>query len=569
MGQLLAKYVDFSKGDAGWVDKANMQPGFWTGEQVMLYRDGSIGPRSGLIDLAPTGLPGGTIWGIGYVAAPNGAGGIDYLWIHKGTTLGTIPVYDVNGHVLTGQAFVASTGAFAANPAGGVTDHVDYSPGATLFCLDGDKCYKADWTTSAAGTLTALTSSPSGANIEIFNDLLIIGGQVGATNRIFFSAAGNFNSWPAANFVDISGGLTGAVEPHISGMRRLRDMLLVWTDIGQLFIITNITSDVTTWQTRQFMPGDTMSGPEKKAITRTREGTAWWTRRDALPFVGDQAFDAPTAAPVSFDGSSRVEDVVHTGYLRQQDFTNDRLSRTSAVSGRQEKSLVLMDAAGRALVGRAGTWSRHNLGAVAVNGHLIAPGNRGELFLYDAASTKVLAWQFELDRPPWKFSGSAAEVLPTSPLDGGSAQSPAPWFATPQFRPASGQLVSVDRIEIYFTTHATRDGTKNNHLDVYLQQFDAVDADEKIETGTLVPPDSRVSAGAMVAGGVTVAAFKGSGQMTYDAVPDTIDHRLRMNFPLPQDQKPAQGVRVLLQNLVGVSIHEVHLIGELHPDARP
>lgn len=569
--KLLARYADFSKGDAGWVDKANVPAGSFTGEQVCLYRDGSVGPRSGVLDLAPTGLPAGTIQGIGYVDQAV-TGGVDWVWIHKGTTLGVVPVYDTNGHVLTGQAFAASAGAFAHNPTSNVVDTVDYSPTTTIFTLFGDQAYKADWSTGAAGTLSALTGSPGAGCCEVIAGYLVLASSPTNTNRLFFSKFGDFTTWPALNFIDISGGLTGAGSPIISAIRALRDVLLVWTHIGQLFIVSNIqpdpTSGVVTAQIRQFMPGDVMSGPEKKAIGRAREGAAWWTRRDSLPFPGDQAYDAPSAVPVSFDGATRVEFPPQGGYLRQPDFTNDRLSRTTAVPGREEKSILLLDHGGRALIGKdpnkSGTltWTRHNLAASGVSGHLVTVGLRGDLFMLDAAGADLSAWQFELDRPPWKFSGSAVETLPYTPLDHGAAFAPAPWIATAEFRNLAAEIQSIDQVVVFFTAFATRD-TAHNHFDVAVQQFDAVDADEHIEIGSFFPPDSDTSGGAMVANGVTI------GLGSYDAAPDTIDHRRRATFLVPQDHKPSLGSRVLIQNLVGVSIHAIQMYGTTYTDARP
>lgn len=560
MSQLLAKWTDFSKGEAGWMDKAAIPAGYFTGEQVMLYRDGSIGPRSGVIDLGPTGLPAGALQGIGYVHIGT-SGATNYVWIHKGTTIGRIPVYNTTGKVLGGQAFAACAGSFAAVPPGtAIADYVDYSPTALIIAVDADKAYVVDWTVGANGTLTALTGSPGGAHVELFNEFLLLAGNPTFPNRVWYSAPGNFNSWPAGNFFDISGGLTGTASPVITCLRRLRDMILIFTDIGQLFICTNLTSDPTTLQIRQFLPGDVMSGPRDRAIVRDRVGNIWFTRRDELPFIGDQNYGSPTAVPVAFDGATRREYIEQAGYLRQPDYSSDRLSRTAGVPGRHQSSVVLTDQAARALIWRNGTWSRHRL--PAMDGGIVGNGIRGEMFLMDAAHTTVYAWLFEFDRPPYKFAGGATDVLPWSAVDLGSPMLPLAWAATPEFRPVNGDAINVERVEVLLTSHETGDSV-NNHLDVFVQQYDKVDANEKWDTA-FFPPDSETSAGAMVANGVTIGCAN-----AFDEAAVTGGRRRRVAFYVNPDGVPAMGVRVLLRGLRGVSIHEIHLFGDTIKTQRP
>lgn len=561
---LLGVFSDFSKGNAGWVDKTKVGPGFWLGEQVQAFRDGSVGPRAGLLDLGVTGLPGGgpTLYGLGYLH-PVIAGDIDYVWLHLNNGIGRVPVYNTSGRLLLAQAYTAAAGTFAAVPAGdALGDHVEYSPSITLIQVDGDKTYYVDWLDGANGTIHPIAASPSGAHLEIYNEFLIVSGGPGNSNRLRFSAPGDFTTWPAANFIDISGGLTGTAteQPKITAIKRMRDSLIAWTSIGQVFIITSISQDAATWRIRELQPGDHMSGPRGMGPVRDHSGQIWYTRRTTMPVPGDEAFDAHSAVPISFDGASRNEELTQAGWLRQPSTDNDSISRITGAAGRDELSFALMGPQGRALVNRQGAWSRHRFNP-NVNGQVVTAGHRGEIFACDTAMTKLYGWQMELERPPWKNQGSTVAKIPTSDADAGGALTPPVWLATPQLRDSS--LLSVKRVEVLLTSWDTA-ATLHNHLECAVQQYDAVDANELLDVANVFPPDATVSGSAMAAGGTTVPCSP-----AFDEAAPAAAHRRRVVFYPNPDQLPARGVRVLLTALQGVSIHEVHLYGDPVADPRP
>lgn len=409
MSDLLVRYNDFSKGDSGWVDKARVGPGYFQGEQIVPYRDGSVGPRSGLLDLDNEAPPAGPLYDVGYVDMATG--GTEYVWVHKGAKLARIPVYDGSGRVLTGQSFANVTGSFANQDP--VTDSVEYDPNITYFTILHGRTYKCDWSAGANGTLTMFAGSPGGRCMEVFGKFLVLGGDQSHPNRIFYSEPGNHGVFPPANFVDV--GPSGVGAPTIRAMKRLRDQLLVWTDLGQLFIITGTfgANEVI----REFMPGDQMSGPaSNKSIVRSRDGVVWWTRREEVPNLNDQTYNLPSAVPVSFTGGQRVERLDLGGYLRQDKFASNRESFTAGVAGRSERSLLLVDhSTGRVLLCRGDAWTRHQF----ADGNLlhVVAGSRGEMFAMNEDGAHLWAWLFELERPPWAFGGSGVEPLPWADTD--------------------------------------------------------------------------------------------------------------------------------------------------------
>lgn len=570
MSVLLARWNDFTKGDAGWLDKSKIAAGFFTGENVQVFRDGSVGPRSGLLDLAPVSLPGAGTYTpqcMGYVDMDNT--GVEYVWIAAGfgasgltNAVGRVAVFDANGKVLTGQTFHAVSGAFTQCP----VDAVQYDARITLMVTQLHGVYKVDWSSGSNGTASAVGGSPNGGCIEIFGDFLCVAAPSFAqANRIMFSKASDYTTWPAGNFVDVgTAGNIGGDVPAIVAMRRVKDQLLVFCDTGQLFVITGTlgSNEVI----REFMPGDAMSGPSvPSSVARTRDGGIWWTRREEMVNVIDQPDTGlPSAVPVTYNGGTRTESPTFGGHLRQSALKTNKRSQTLAVPGRIDKSCVLLDEQNRALIQRDGVWTRHEWDFLH---YRAAVGSRGDLYLVDSPLANLHAWQFELERPPYynQFGGSGVEVLPYDTSDLFFAFAPPAWMATPEFRTVSFGEVIVERIEVLFTEHhaVSRWATgpqdpPNNHFDVYLQQYDVPGAREAINAASFNrPSDKDDSGGPMSTGGVTI------GCGAFDNFTDQqTDFRRRQTFyPDGASPLPAPGIRVALTNMVGVSIHEVVVFG--------
>lgn len=566
MSRILATWNDFTKGEAGWVDKQAIQAGFWQGENVVAYRDGSIGPRSGVLNLAPTGLPAGTVFELGYVDLADNTKP-EYVWLRKGTVLTRVAVYDASGFALTGQVFHATAGAFAVANVG---DSVEVNPQITIFTVYTDKCYMVNWTTGANGTLSGIAGSPGGTCCELFGDFLVIGHTSGHTNRLQWSEKGDYTTWPAANFLDI-GDDVAVGAPGIAAIVRSKDQLVIFLENGQMYTLTGTLGENEV--VREFMPGDMMSAPfGAQSPVRARDGSVWFTRREETPNVNDQFYDLPSAMPVSYFGGQRTEYPMLGGYLRQQQFQSNRSSQTVGVTGRSDKSVVLLDNGSRALLFRNGAWSRHVWNA---NDHYrVTPGSRGDLYMIsvDNVAPTLHAWQFELERPPWKFSASGAERLPYTPDDDPSGPgAAAAWFATPQLREPSFGLITVTSIEVMLTSHCTRD-TVHNHLELYLQQYDARGAVEKLDpisTPGFGPADlDNAGAGVMSATGVTVGCtVDQSGFLPFDVASDgSFDFRHRVAFyPVGGATRPTPAIRVVARAMRGVSIHEIVVFGTIDP----
>jgi hypothetical protein len=561
---LVARWDDFSKGDAGfYLDKRHVGEGYFQGMNAVVYRDGSVGPRSGVLDLVGSSIPAGTIFNLGYVDQSNA--GIEHVWLHKGTVLARIKVYESNGLLRTGQAWAATTGAFAALPTSGATDAVNIDARVTAFTLRGDKSYICDWSAGANGTLTALAGSPGGSCIAQYREFLVVAAMVGNVNRIQFSAPGNFNSWPAGNFFDIGGGAVG--QAPIRAMRVLRDQLLVWTEMGQLFVITGRLG--TNQTVKEFMPGDEVSGPSQPdAVGRTRDGAVMWARRE---FRGDatstDALARSALVPVIYTGGQRTERMDQGGWVTDSN-ANQRAANSFVFGGRNERSAILLGYFdSRALVVRGDAWSKqkigYNVGGVSTL-TVACAGERGELFFFAGADNHLKAYWWESDSAPRKFPGDNAGLTPADSIDCATDAVNA-YFATPEFRTINDSNILVDRIDVLLNSYPTADAT-HNALSVFAQSFDArgaaeVNDDQAFLSGT--PADKDDVAGAYVVGGVTVGMTA-----TFDEVAPARLTRKRVSF-FPNNKRPAPAVRVLFTGLRGVSVREVLVYGEIVPTSRP
>jgi hypothetical protein len=566
VSRILTRYNDFTKGEAGWSDKNRIAPGYFDGESVQVYRDGTLGPRSGIVDLAPTAWPAGTIFDMGYVDTGNN--GDEYLWVRKGTALARVRVYQQTGtlaKVVSAQAFSTDATAFTSAQVG---DYVDYEKAVTLFTISGDKCYKAVWTNAVGTWLSAIAGSPGGRCCELYGDFFVVGNVSGHTNRLVFSAAANYASWPAANFLDLgnagNAGTGGA--PTITAIRKVKDQLLVFADTGQMWVITGTlgANEVV----REFMPGDKTNGPgTPKALARDRAGGLWWTRREDIVAEGE-TWDSASAMPVSYLAGVRGEVPVQAGYLRQPTFSSNRTSDTIGFTPRNDKSAVLMDRAPggemRALIYRDGVWTRHRLEFDTTTTILAStPGSRGDVYMamLNASSNPVIyAWQAEYEVPPVKFVTNTL-LLPLNTVDHYSDGSDSPidaWCATAEFRAPDYGMVTVERIELLYTAYPL-DGVTPSAVAVYLQQYEQAGAQEKgftiqnpddydVTTGNYTPPF-----------GVTIPMNPPIADIVTSM--DRMRRRVAL-YPESGQGKPTPSFRILLKGMFNLKIHEIVVFGE-------
>lgn len=568
MSDRLAHFVDFSKGHAGNIDKRLIGEGYWQGWNVQSFRDGSVGPYAAPIESADdTDLPAGTAYQMGYIDRYDTTD--EYVWVHKGTKVARVLVYD-EGVVQQGESWVEATGSFAATPDDGICDYVDYDVVTAYITLLGDETYKLDHSTN---TLTAVSGSSGGRTIETYRDYLVIGGTDTNPNRIRFTSRGDPEDWPSANFLDLV--KPGTPGPRIVALRTLRDALLAWTNMGQLFVITGKLDANPT--VRQFMPGDQTSGPAyARGVARSREGSVWWMRKEANADPYWRPSNAgtnprPSLTPVVYTGGQRVERQDWSGFLTDNYDSNPRRATYQAFSGRAERSVGFLSRSFGAQLLRDGQGSAHVLPILGTD-PISCSGQRGEVYLMASVLdegdevSRLWAWWWEQDRPPATADTSmtiAADVASVT----SSIEAYLGWFATPMVRNKNDEWIRVSRVDVLFTSYAAQSaGDPDNTFEVAIQQFGALNAAEKnYGIGPVAAWQQDDNAGAMVDGGATIgctAAFAEAPDEDYN-----IDRRVSF-FPLANAVKPAPMVRVLCRKLRGVAIREIVVYGTTEAEPR-
>jgi hypothetical protein len=225
---------DFSGGDYGDRGGWDAPKGTWSGINMKVDRDGSICPRKGAVDLAPTGLGAGAT-DVHHLSAVVRQDGLR-IWVLFGSTTTELRSKGLEAEVGTGQAWINYTNEFpwplySSHPA--VVDDESEShfgnadPAGLINVL-----IKANHDTPA---LTQVASG--GASVRTWlvalatygDRMFSVSDAAGKRNRITFSNAPDdvtnaydYGSLPAGNYIDV-----GAAS-DIRRLQRWRDALLIF-----------------------------------------------------------------------------------------------------------------------------------------------------------------------------------------------------------------------------------------------------------------------------------------------------------------------------------------------------
>lgn len=182
---------DFSGGDHGTLGAWKSPPGTFSATNMFVTRKGELCVRPGLIKINPSGLANGVVHGFGMTPV-----GDNDVWFVQGTAVRTFSATSANN-------LKTSATALAETP----TAPLDaIFSGSTVYLASlTDKLYALTPQTGATlPTVAALTGSPGAATIELYGDRLVVGRIDGSFGyRLRYSDAADFNSWPAANFIDV------------------------------------------------------------------------------------------------------------------------------------------------------------------------------------------------------------------------------------------------------------------------------------------------------------------------------------------------------------------------------
>jgi hypothetical protein len=505
---------DFSGGEYGLEAAFRGAPNQFTGTNVVRYVDGSLGPRNGLKRITTSGAAMlGEVKGWGQNDLARVAGNKPH-WLIVGTTA----VFLMND-----SGLVATSGSIAVTPAEPPT----FIQKAQLSYISviNDKLYKVDHT---AATTTAIASpnSPGLRSIVQYGERTMAAGPNGKApdgsaapqNRLYFSAAGNPESWPAANFIDV-----GDSNIAITALVPQRTHLAIITSDGAWWILTGVPG-VNPVLRRQLA---SVSPAFPHHVTALGNGNLGYTiastPNGSTPSLGQFSGSAIDLHPRIAFGNGRLSGPLPSYTAVPLKNVNDWfIMGGSAVAPNQ---LALQ---------KDGTWTLHQfqVAGVTLYGFAISETVGDTHRFTDGGSVgvtpKFYSWRAYNNRPTFTSDGS------TQPGDDSTTPFTAS-FTLPEWTAPSGQEVAVVEVAVDFITYATG-SPATTHFD-------------------LTPTITRIFNG----GSRTLSALSWDETTDAGGVASTtggIQRRKRFSFGQPQE---GGGFTLQFSNLRGVAIQRVHV----------
>lgn len=459
MAKRVVEYRDFRGGEFGRLDAWNAPKNSWTGVNMLLYRSGELGVRAGLRDVTPAGVGTGLVRGL--FTSPSSTIFVTYLQGTAAKQFTPTP----------GNSLFSFTGALTTTPTLPVQSH--YVGDNVYFVTSNSGAYKL-----SNGALTALTGSPNGITIAAYGDRMVIGFAAATANRLRFSAAADFNSWPSANFIDVGD------SDFMSAIFVQRGHLAILKERNGLFVLTGVPGVNETLRQASRFPGPKNS---RLGYAITPRDKVWYIYADGqtpVQFNGASATELDHLAVQSFNGGSPQ---VPVGVETFRNIDPDGALFLAA------NSTDANTTTGSALMFYNGVWTKHSFG-VALEGYAahaitkapkdpsgaIAASNidLAASFTFTdgggaAAVPKFYGWTPTLDRP------GSETVLGTTPAperagDASTAQVSGS-VTFPEWHSETGEEFYVRQVIVDFRKWNTG-GSLTNHFDLKvtaLRRYDA------------------------------------------------------------------------------------------------
>lgn len=498
MAELHVHYENFAGGEFGHVGPAKAAPGTFTGRNVVVYQDGCIGPRAGLKAYGSHNA-NGVVLGMGF----NGTTGAA-IWYNVGTGIFSFATALATPDTWTGSLASATT---LPVPLQWVEAPVSH----TQIINPLDKAYDLNHLTK---TVTAIAASPAGSVIATYGTRLFVARTTANLRRVFFSADGDYTTWPAGNFFDI--GNRGAVV----GMWAQRDSLAILMQDGEWWILRGIPTD------------STISGA---SLRRATAGGVhpWVNSQNSAAILGsDEIVWIPNGAdwPAVFNGVTVSE-------KRQVGPDGNKLIYSTQADVRvirgyrqDEAAILTPNNASTVYLLRNGVWTLHTLTGVTFS-QFAASDQQGLLYLCDGgaagAHANFYTLRTGLDRPAFTSDTDCSPGdLSNTPLLANFSMPE--WWANPD------QEVEARHVVVDIVKYQT--GVTNNTMTLVFKKFGAY----------LAPGDQSPAAQSW-----TDAGANASTTGTHD----------RIVFDIG-DQGWAAGFQVGLSGIAGIKIKSITVITE-------
>lgn len=424
-GNMRVVYDDFSGGDYGEIGGAKAPKGSFHAMNMFVTADGFLCPRPGWKNQTPSNMPTGKVLAL----APTEVGTRSPMFVIGNT---------VYTHDPAGTNLATSIGTFDVTP----TLAMHPKRGTTEFyvAIPGDKSYMID---PVAPAVSDLVGSPAGIEIEVYGERLIV--ALG-TNRIQFSAAADFNTWPAENFIDVGDGWA------VTAMREQNNHLTLFKSRGK-HIMTGVPGVNPTLRRAERSLGVIHAGQ----MLTDQQDMIWY-----IPSFREN--------PASFDGASsrQIDYLRELNTVRDGDQTPPLVRGVAESMGDRSPSTVVITQGGGAnimLLFHNGIWTRHRT-SVNISG-MVRGGNTGDFYLTDGGATGV-AGKIYVNAFLFNRMGFTTDGLfqpgddSTTPLDA--------YVTFPQFWAPDGTEIKVEEVIVDFEKFNTGSAT-NNHFDIQIDMI--------------------------------------------------------------------------------------------------
>lgn len=497
-------FDDFSGGWRGTLDLAKIPDNMYDARNLIVYRDGSIGPRPGAkaFDLGRT--PAGEVHGADTRRDITDPQQVVLLYV-DGTTLWAV---DADNSGTDSNDFFN----IVSEPVPGwpvtMYHRTNYR---TFIDVPGDGLYKFQ-----QGAITALrmgddagTSTPHGVRILTAER---------NTLRIYYSEPLDDTDWPALNYIDV-GDDPGA---GIVWLAQQNNHVVAVTEYGAWYVLTGVPGVNDTL--RQIYQDLVFPAPISVGAFVSLSNNELWCLSPANNF------------PVRFDGSkleqmpylSMTPEDSHASYAADLDVAH---VSAKALLGATSDSpcFILPDPTNRMLLRHNGAWGLHDLGVDSK--HAWATSGRGRMYGFLADNSAAFTMDFALNRPAFTDDTHARPGdLTDTPLDNE--------LVLAEQWSEDGDHLQVS--EVVVDIRAWNTGVANNSFSV------KVDA---LARGSEVPTASLTKTWTQPASGFT------------DTDAGTED-RIRFQFG---SQGQGAGYRVTISDLVGVAIRQIVVRDEPKP----
>lgn len=441
-------YSDFSAGEFGDMSPFNAPEGSWTGTNVVVYRNGRIGPRPGLkhINTSPSPSKAGPLVGLGF-SPVGGSGDTPVFFVLEDR----VYFFDPVSPTLVAGGFsdlddpIPNTNANVVL----VKDSVRLIGDDAYITVNGSGVYKINCRDQ---TTTLETADPNGFDIELYRDRMLV---ATAETRIRYSDAADFTTWPALSFFDV-----GAAY-NILHMVEFRDSLVIFTQWGT-WLFSGSPADGTLRRISETLPAN------YKSVVKLN---------DELIYVPESR-----SAPVIFNGS--VGDELTLKHL--EGWKPAVNTAYGAQSFGNRDAFFLANAGGLGLWRKNGAWSKHEFGG-DVGPWVTRYFDDNLLLAYPGDATtdpEFYMLAMNLDRPAfttdtWARPGDNS----TTPL---SAE-----FSLPDYLAPEGKEVRVTGVIVDFYSYDTGSTTPNNiTIDVTAMLRENTDGDVTV-TKTIYSNDGQ------------------------------------------------------------------------------